>query len=154
VTVSTDLEQGTVHAIVEIAAPPEAVFNALTDPAQLERWWGSDQDYRTSDWVVDLRVGGQWSCQATNTGDGRSSSVRGEYLAIEAPRLLEYTWCPSWEGFQSSTIRCELEPTATGTRLTIDHGGFQQRPTSASGHAEGWQRVLGWLTDYAESVRV
>jgi hypothetical protein len=27
---------------VEVAAPPERVFRALTDPAQLIRWWGDD----------------------------------------------------------------------------------------------------------------
>ena len=30
-----------------IAASPERVFEALTDPAQLAEWWGSDDTLRT-----------------------------------------------------------------------------------------------------------
>ena len=32
---------------VEVAAPPERVYAALTDPAELAAWWGSDEGYRT-----------------------------------------------------------------------------------------------------------
>jgi uncharacterized protein YndB with AHSA1/START domain len=35
-----DLDRSTSLAQVEIAAPPERVFTALTDPAEVVRWWG------------------------------------------------------------------------------------------------------------------
>jgi uncharacterized protein YndB with AHSA1/START domain len=42
---------------VEIAAPPERVFRALTDPAQLLHWW-TDAVCKTSLWEMDARKGG------------------------------------------------------------------------------------------------
>ena len=141
-TAVADVQAGLVRATVEIAAPPEAVFRALTDPAELPRWWGSPELYRTDDWKVDLRPGGKWSCQARSPqGD---SEVRGEYLAIEPPRLLEYTWEPAWEQYRQTIIRCTLEAIPGGTRVSVVHRGFTAGE-SATGHAEGWTRVLGWL---------
>ena len=58
-TAVADVQTGVVRASVEIAAPPEAVFRALTDPTELPRWWGSADAYRTNDWKVDLRPGRQ-----------------------------------------------------------------------------------------------
>ena len=49
-----DLERSTVHATVEIAAPPARVFRALTTPAQLAAWWGQPGMYTTSDWQLVL----------------------------------------------------------------------------------------------------
>jgi uncharacterized protein YndB with AHSA1/START domain len=43
---------------IEIAAPPDAVLEALVDPRQLGQWWGSEDSYRTSNWKIDLRIGG------------------------------------------------------------------------------------------------
>ena len=99
-TAVADVQAGTVHATVEIAAAPDAVFRALTDPAELPRWWGTPELYQTHDWKMDLRPGGKWSCQARSAeGPGE---VRGEVLAVDPPRLLEYTWEPSWEEYRKS----------------------------------------------------
>jgi len=141
-TAVADVQAGTVRATVEIAAPPEAVFRALTDPGELARWWGSPDLYQTEDWKVDLRPGGSWSCQA-RSAEG-SSEVRGQYLAVEPPRLLEYTWEPSWEQYRQTVIRCTLEPVPGGTRVSVLHRGFTAEE-STRGHADGWTRVLGWL---------
>jgi uncharacterized protein YndB with AHSA1/START domain len=35
-------DQDAIVSEIEIAAPPERVFNALIDPAQLMQWWHSD----------------------------------------------------------------------------------------------------------------
>src|SRR5262249_52863863 len=59
-----------IHAEVEIAAPPEKVFQALTDPAQLQAWWGSQEKYKTANWEMDLKPGGRWRCFAHNQSTG------------------------------------------------------------------------------------
>jgi len=141
-TALVDVQGGTVHASVEIAASPEKVFRALTEPGELARWWGSPDEYQTHDWKVDLRPGGKWSCQA-RSAEG-TGEVRGEYVAVEPPRLLEYTWEPSWEQYRQTIVRCTLEPVGGGTRLSLVHRGFAAGE-SAQGHADGWTRVLGWL---------
>jgi hypothetical protein len=58
-------------AEVEIAAPPERVYTALTDPAELAAWWSAEDAYRTFDWESDLRVGGKRNCKNEFADFGR-----------------------------------------------------------------------------------
>jgi uncharacterized protein YndB with AHSA1/START domain len=137
-----DLTTGVVRATIDIDAPPDVVFAALVEPEQLAAWWGGGE-YRTFDWKLDLRPGGQWSVQTH--GAGGAGSVRGEYLEVDPPRRLVYTWLPSWEDFQRSVITLEVRATETGSRVTVVHEGFVGRPEACEGHAMGWDKVLGWL---------
>ena len=54
-------DQDTVVAEIFISAPPERVFEAITDPKQMPLWWGQKDLYRITEWSADLRVGGKWS---------------------------------------------------------------------------------------------
>jgi uncharacterized protein YndB with AHSA1/START domain len=142
-----DLDRGRIRAQVDIAAPPEEVFAALTEPAQLAAWWGGEQ-YRTHDWQLDLRPGGRWSCCATGPGGG--STVGGQILALEPPHLLAYTWNPSWAPGLSTVVRYTLGATpAGGTHLELLHEGFAGRSDACRDHEAGWCRVLGWLAEHA-----
>jgi uncharacterized protein YndB with AHSA1/START domain len=149
-TSTADVARGSITATIDIDAPPQRVFDAFTDPHHLERWWGSDDTYRTFDWKVDLRPGGQWSCSARSPAGGQVSTVQGEYLAVDPPRALEYTWSPSWDGFATTRVRIEFQETPTGTHVVVHHGGFTDA-RSCDDHANGWIRVLGWLAEHAAS---
>ncbi|MBA3672299.1 MAG: SRPBCC domain-containing protein, partial [Gemmatimonadaceae bacterium] len=74
-------------------------------------------------------------------------------ITVDPPRLLEYTWSPSWDDFAVTKVRCEITPTATGSRLTILHSGFEGKAKMATDHGDGWVRVLGWLSDYVYGKR-
>lgn len=149
-TALVDLEHATVHAKVEIAAPPARVFRALTQPRQLAAWWGAPELYRTEDWQLDLRPGGKWSCKAIGL-DGVMSTVEGVIESLEPPHRLVMTWQPSWDEFASSTILYRLTPTTTGTLVEVTHSGFASA-ASCQGHAEGWLRVLGWLDAKLDTI--
>ena len=159
VTATADTEKGTVHVVADIAASPDAVFRALTNPVELAQWWGAEGVYRTERWEVDLRPGGKWICYIATPEGGPMSDPRtpeaqtvgGEYITVDPPRVLEYTWSPSWDGFAVSTVRCEIEPTPAGSRLTLLHTGFANADMT-KGHGEGWVRVLGWLSDFVRST--
>ena len=116
-----------VRATVEIAAPPEEVFEALTDPAQLEEWWGTPESYRTSDWQLAPSAGGEWSVR-TSAPDGSEASVHGEYRVVDPPLALEFTWAASWDDFTETTVRFDLAPAVVrgvpGTRITVTHSGL------------------------------
>src|SRR6478752_5787001 len=98
-----------VTAEIFIAAPPDRVFQALTDPKQLPKWWGQKGMYRITESKVDLRPGGKWSSVGVGA-DGTSFSVDGEYIEVEPPRLLVYTWTPSFSEVAGTVVRWELEP--------------------------------------------
>ena len=143
------VDGGIIKAEIEIAATPERVFRSLTDPAELAAWWGSDEMYRTFDWTIDLRAGGKWSTSALGA-DGTKGTVDGEYVEVDPPRRLIYTWRPSWDDFAITTVQYDLQPTATGTRLLVTHTGFGDRAMAAAGTGEGWKRVLEWMGAYVE----
>jgi Activator of Hsp90 ATPase homolog 1-like protein len=90
-------DQDAIVGEVEIAAPPEQVFRALTDPAQLIRWWGDDI-CKTSVWEMDARHGGKWRFEASDPSgkivvNGVSAfTAYGEITEFDPPRLLAYTW--------------------------------------------------------------
>jgi len=142
-----DLGDGVVLASVEIAAPPERVFRAITDPEELPRWWGSADTYRTHEWTADVRVGGKWTSRGRGA-DGKPFSVHGEFVEIDPPRKLVQTWVAEWDGNNTTKITYRLEPIDGGTRVTVRHEGFGTRHESCRVHAEGWERVLGWLNGH------
>ena len=154
ITSSADVEKGIVTVVAEIAAAPERVFRALSDPAELPKWWGAEGVYRTERFESDLRPGGKWKSYIAAPESGEMSDPRtqepqtvgGEYITVDPPRLLEFTWSPSWDGFAVSTVKYEIEPTSSGSRLTVTHSGFARRPEMATSHGEGWKRVIGWLS--------
>ncbi|TGQ29080.1 MULTISPECIES: SRPBCC domain-containing protein [unclassified Mesorhizobium] len=143
----------TVLASADINSPPERVFSALVTD-EVERWWGSADIYRMTGWSADLRVGGRWSV-IVRTADGRRLPAGGEFLEIEAPRRIvqtrKYEWDHPTLGRRETKVAYLLEPIATGTRVTICHGGFAGLVEAAAEHAEGWGRVLGWLQVYVSA---
>jgi uncharacterized protein YndB with AHSA1/START domain len=155
-------DQNTVHAEIFIAAPPERVFQALTDPAQTPRWWGQEGLYRITDSKADLRLGEKWSSEGVGA-DGTKFRVEGEYLEIDPPRLLVHTWTSTYAGSLKTTVRWELEATGvhglhptgpkrsgTGTLVKVTQEGFAGFPQQALSHGEGWKRVLGWLQAFLQ----
>jgi len=72
-----DVTQGMLLATIDIAAPPERVFRAVTSE-ELTRWWGSEDTYRTTAWRGDVRVGGTWQTEGVGAS-GKPFSVRGEF---------------------------------------------------------------------------
>ncbi|HWU89662.1 MAG TPA: SRPBCC domain-containing protein [Kofleriaceae bacterium] len=138
-----DIGEGVVLARIEIAAPPERVFRALTTD-ELTTWWGSAELYRTTKLTIDLRPGGAWRTEGVGS-DGSAFHVAGEVLELDPPRRLVQTWQPSWEDGPPTMIAYSLDPIEGGTRVTLRHTGFAGRAASCEDHAQGWERVLGWL---------
>ncbi len=155
-------DQSTVLAEIFIAAPPERVFQAITDPDQLMRWWGQNGLYRTTERSADLRPGGKWSSVGVGA-DGSQFRVEGEYLEIDPPRRLVHTWVASYMGSARTVVYWDLTPQSvhglhpsgpkkagTGTLVKLRHEGFAGNAKAAMGHGEGWKRVFGWLEAFLE----
>jgi len=143
----------TAMALAEIPASPERIFAALVTD-EVERWWGSPDACLMTGWTADLRAGGRWNVRVRTT-DGRSLPASGVFLEIEAPRRIVQTRRYDWDhptlGRHETTVAYLLEPVASGTRLTICHGGFAGFAEAAAAHADDWARVLGWLRRYFDA---
>ena len=141
-----DLSEGLILASVEIAAPPERVFAAVSS-AEVAEWWGSPEIYTVTRWTGDLRPGGAWRSEGVGA-DGKPFSVGGEFVIVEPPRLLVQTWVPDWNPGPPTKIRYQLDPIPGGTRVTLRHEGFQGRNAACESHTQGWERVLDWLRNH------
>lgn len=115
-------DQDEITSEIEIAVPPERVFQALADPQQVMLWWGQTGVYRCTEFQSELRPGGKWRSAGIGP-EGRPFQVTGEYLEVAPPRLLVHTWVASWTGEAQTTVRWELQTTATG-RACLD--GFKR----------------------------
>jgi uncharacterized protein YndB with AHSA1/START domain len=138
-----DLNDGTIVATVEIQAPPERVFRALTSD-EITRWWGSPETYQTTEWSGDVRPGGRWRAAGIGA-DGTRFNVAGEFIEVVPAKKIVQTWRADWDAGNVTTITIRLEPIEGGTRLTLWHTGFAGRPGACAGHRHGWERVLEWL---------
>jgi uncharacterized protein YndB with AHSA1/START domain len=138
-----DVTDGLILATVEIAAPVERVFRALSSD-EIVHWWGSSETYRTTEWRADVRPGGRWQARGVGA-DGKPFGVEGEYLEIEPPHKLVQTWKYDWDGGHSTKLTYRLEPIDGGTRVTVRHEGFGGHAESCRAHGSGWSRVLEWL---------
>jgi uncharacterized protein YndB with AHSA1/START domain len=140
-----------VRAVIEIAASPEDVFEALTDPRELAAWLGGTDDCSAGEWNDAPTAGETWQSPAIGP-DGAAGTVRGEFLAIDAPSRLVSTWHASWDHFARTVVRYELEPAevegVAGTRLTVFHTAPAARAQHVSqlGVARGgWTLMLARL---------
>lgn len=142
-------DQDAIEADFFIAAPPARIFQALTDERQLVQWWGQTGRYRTTKLQADVRVGGKWRSDGQEA-DGKPFHVEGEYVEIDPPRLLVYTWRPSYRSIPETLVRFELASEGQGTRVRLRHSGFAGEIAAAQDHRKGWTVVLGWMAAYLE----
>jgi len=147
-----DLDGGIILAKIDIAAPPERVYRALTDAAEVPTWWGAPEVYRTESWAADLRVGGAWKATSRSV-DGTLFVVGGEYLALDPPRRIVQSWRADWDGGTETRLTITIDPVAAGSRVTVRHEGFAGRRDSCADHGAGWEQVLEWLAKHLAPPR-
>ena len=151
-------DQDAVVSEVEIAAPPERVFQALTDTRQLIKWWNSEK-CPCEGWQMDARPGGKWRASFKVDQKARANySVSefdhtGEIMEIDPPRLLVYSWFANFHEDPSirTTVRWELTATAQGTKVKVTHSGLSKLPAARKDYAGGWPGVVEQLKKFVET---
>jgi uncharacterized protein YndB with AHSA1/START domain len=121
-----------------IAAPPAAVYAALTQQPALESWLAEHAEINLADGVI-----GFWG---RFTPEGERGKQR--LIAFEPESRLSFAWT-----FQSTrtVIDVELEPSGSGTALTFTHSSVPERPSGYSAWVRDyWLMSLANLASYAE----
>jgi uncharacterized protein YndB with AHSA1/START domain len=160
-------EQDSIVEEIEIAAPPERVFQALIDPAQLFEWWGKEPSVELHKFEMDGRQGGRWRFECTERAGhdhgkageqlrpnrAQTFEAHGEVLECVPPRLLVWSWIANWHEHPSTptTVRWELTPTKNGTLVRVTHNGLAQESIARKDYGSGWAGVLRLLENYSES---
>ncbi len=150
--------QDSIVTEIEVAAPPERVFTALTDPKQLMRWWGEEGPCKAKLWEMDARVGGRWRFETADPAgkivlNGISDfKANGEILECDPPRVLAYTWIANWHNQpgRATLVRWELTPVGKGTRVKVTHSGLAKEPLARKDYSGGWPGVVEYLKNFVE----
>src|SRR5689334_11231523 len=118
---------------VDIDAPVEEVFRHLVDPVAMIAWMGQHA-------TLEPSPGGAFQV------DINGVPVRGEYRIVDPPHRVLVTWgvAGSTDLAPGSTeVEFTLRPTATGTRLRLEHRNLPD--SQAPVHAVGWTHFLDRL---------
>jgi uncharacterized protein YndB with AHSA1/START domain len=100
-------------------APRRLVFEAMTKPEHVRRWWGIlDEGYSVPVCEIDLRPGGKWRfIGRTPTGD--IPAFYGEYREIAPPERLVQTEFFEPYPDAGSVVTAVLTEEKGKTRLTV-----------------------------------
>ena len=97
----------------EYPHPPEKVWRALTDSKAIAQWLMPND--------FEPRLGHKFMFTSTPQ-PGWDGKTYCEVIELDPPRTLAYTWRG---GPIDTVVRWRLEPTAAGTRITLEHTGFR-----------------------------
>jgi uncharacterized protein YndB with AHSA1/START domain len=148
------LDERKVEITKALNAAVEKVWDAWTNPENM-RVWLSPEGMTTPEVEVNLAVGGKYrivmeGSTAEDPNHTRQLAVVGEYLEIEKPNKLVFTWL--WEGSpretHTTTVTILLQKIDEGiTKLTLLHTGFVDE-NMQNEHKMGWISTLGKLEKF------
>jgi uncharacterized protein YndB with AHSA1/START domain len=125
-----------------IRADTEKVFDAWTQPQHLNLWSAPEGMDIAAE--VDLRVGGRYRIRMQGA-EGDFNAV-GEYLEIDRPKRLRYTWSWEEEGNDSyeTIVTVEFHDRDGATEVVLVHEQFPDADITGK-HTEGWTSCLDRL---------
>ena len=153
----TMLEIGRIDRTIEINAPPQRVWQALTDPAELSAWFKV---------IIEGRIAAGSEVQMISTHAGyEGQRFKVWFVELTPPKRLVWQWYPGeveatvdYSREARTTVTFVLEPSGGGTRLILSETGFddialERRAKVFKDNSQGWGEVLTWLQNHAEAAR-
>lgn len=131
---------------------PALMWRALTEGALMARWMMPPQGFAAvegQDFTFQTKPAGLW--------DG---TIRCRVLKVLPRERLVYSWQGGDDGNVgygsrlSTTVTMTLTPTPTGTRLKVEHAGFEL-PRNAFAHenmSKGWVTLMPRLNEAARDA--
>ena len=125
-----------------LPASPEEIFDAWTDPASVRVWMcpGAVEETIAS---LDVRVGGQFKLVMRERD--REHVHTGEYLEVERPRRLAFSWVSVATLGQVTRVVITLRRLAARrTELVLEHSLLPSDDARRS-HEGGWSQIVDKL---------
>jgi uncharacterized protein YndB with AHSA1/START domain len=124
---------GSYRTSIEIAAPPDVVFDHFVQPELLVRWMGDRARLEACD-------GGVFAV------DINGVIIRGHFVRVDRPQLIEIAWGEAGNDAMppgSTRLVVRLTARGEGTLVELEHRGLA--PDEANKHALGWPHFLARL---------
>lgn len=124
------------------------VFEMISQPQNMVRWWGHD-GMIVPEHNLDFSRPGPWH-SIMESPDGRRRMVSGEVTEVDPPRLISFTW--AWHdggpgGPRETETRVTIEISDEGenrAKMILRH--FDLGTDSArAGHTKGWLSIFDKL---------
>ena len=121
-------------------APATRVFDAWIEPETASKWWFTT---KTSESVCELdpRVGGSY--KVTRTRGGKQYVAIGEYIEVQRPRRLVFTFGMPQFAADFDTVTVEIENDKDGCKVNLTQDGL--RPGYATSTVNGWNKMFDLL---------
>jgi uncharacterized protein YndB with AHSA1/START domain len=131
-------------------ASPERLFDAWTDPSVTSQWLFTTAASEVHQAHLDVRVGGQW--EIVDRRDGTDYRAIGEYLEIDRPRRLVFTFGMPQFSDAFTTVTVEIRPDAAGSTMTVAQAGLPLEHVPAT--EDGWRAMFDELANVLGEVEI
>lgn len=127
---------------VEVAAPPQKVWEALTEPHTVRRYYYGTSPRTT--WEVGSPV--------EFVDDDGEAQLDGVVLAFEPPVRLAHTFIATWYGGRDDqgSLHWEVAATDAGSRVALAHRGARTASREGSETADGSWHIIDALKTLLE----
>jgi uncharacterized protein YndB with AHSA1/START domain len=148
-------ELSRIDRTIEVNAPPEKVWRVLTSARDLATWFRVTVE-------GEIAAGAEiWMTSLMPGYEGQRFAVR--ITEMTPPRRFVWQWHPGaaepgvdYSREPRTTVTFTLEPSGTGTRLSVSETGFTaislaRRAKVYADNNQGWAEVIVWIQEYAEA---
>lgn len=146
------MTETTIQSVVvthRYAASPERAFDAFLDVGVARRFMFATATGEMITAEIDPRVGGRYVFVERRPDMGDVRHV-GEYLEIDRPRRLAFSFGVPQFDPRMTTVTIEIVADGDGCRLTLTNEGVPS--DYADGNREGWSKILDGLLPAYEGV--
>jgi uncharacterized protein YndB with AHSA1/START domain len=125
-------------------ASPEELFEAFTNPLVMAKWFYGNEE-GSAEVENDLKVGGSYVVRMHGEGECSGNPPHGEYLVIDPPHRLSFTWIVEGAVDNSVVDISFKRIDEDTTQLTLVH---ELTPDLIQPHMEGWTHCLNHVAKF------
>ncbi|WP_433649107.1 SRPBCC domain-containing protein [Micromonospora zamorensis] len=144
------MEQGTIERDIHVDAPPEVVFEVVSQPEHMREWWPDDARFESV-------AGAPGELVWRNADTGETTTVALAVVEVDPPKRFSFRWCftePD-RGGQALLVTFDLIPDGTGTQIRMTETGFREMGWETAvleaqyqDHENGWDHYMPRLGAY------
>jgi uncharacterized protein YndB with AHSA1/START domain len=151
------MSSATVTRDIVINASPETVYDVISRPEHMSKWFSDDADFEP---VADTNGVLVWRDKDTN----QTTTINVTVVTADRPNVFSFQWVSPERQRETPTatdpvlVEFRITPEANGTRLVVREGlddldwDDAAKAAYAADHTNGWVHFLSQLRDYAEGL--